>query len=106
MKKQNTVIEFTGREIFSDALTELLRSGARALIKQAVEAELGEFMEHSGIACRMMAGQLSSGMVTCQNARFRPGLALSRCKCRRCGFNQGSRSSTICCGLSVFLRPN
>jgi transposase-like protein len=42
--KKNTVIEFTGREQFTDALTELLRMGAGQLIYQAVEAELGEFL--------------------------------------------------------------
>lgn len=42
--KKSTVIEFTGREQFTDALTELLRMGAGQLIYQAVEAELGEFL--------------------------------------------------------------
>jgi transposase-like protein len=43
--KKNTVIELSGRDPFSDALTELLRTGARALIQQAVEAELSGFLE-------------------------------------------------------------
>jgi len=43
--KENNVIEFAGRESFSDSLTGLLRTGARQLIEQAVEAELAEFME-------------------------------------------------------------
>ncbi len=43
--KKNTVIELSGRETFSDSLTELLRNGARALIQQAVEAELAGFLE-------------------------------------------------------------
>lgn len=38
--KENNVIEFAGREQFSDPLTELLRTGARQLIQAAVEAEL------------------------------------------------------------------
>ena len=42
---KNTVIEFSSRELFSDALTGLLRSGARQLLEQAVEAELAVFME-------------------------------------------------------------
>jgi transposase-like protein len=42
--KENNVVAITGREQFSDALTELLRSGARQLIQEAVEAELSEFM--------------------------------------------------------------
>jgi len=43
--KENNVVEFAGREAFTDSLTELLRTGARQLIEQAVEAELTEFME-------------------------------------------------------------
>ena len=39
--KENNVVGFAGREQFSDALTELLRTGARQLIQ---EAELSEFM--------------------------------------------------------------
>ena len=42
--KENNVVAITGREQFSDALTELLRSEARQLIQEAVEAELSEFM--------------------------------------------------------------
>lgn len=44
MSKSN-VVEFAGREQFSDSLTELLRNGARDLIQKAVEAELAEFMD-------------------------------------------------------------
>lgn len=43
--KKNTAIELSGRDTFSDALTELLRNGARTLIQQAVEAELSGFLE-------------------------------------------------------------
>ena len=39
------VVELSGREEIADPLTELLRRGARTLIQQAVEAELGVFME-------------------------------------------------------------
>ena len=42
--KENNVVEFAGRDAFSDSLIELLRAGARQLIEQAVEAELKEFM--------------------------------------------------------------
>jgi|GEM_PF-452972 len=41
---QDNIIALTGREEISDPLTELLRSGARQLICQAVEAEFEEFM--------------------------------------------------------------
>lgn len=37
-------------ETFTDALTELVRQGARQIIAQAVEAELQEFLEYSRIA--------------------------------------------------------
>jgi putative transposase len=43
MSKSN-VIELSGREETGDALTALLRIGARTLIERAVEAELVEFM--------------------------------------------------------------
>lgn len=42
---KNNVVEFAGRELISDPLTEVLRQGARDLIQQAVEAELSEFLE-------------------------------------------------------------
>ncbi len=46
---KNSVLEFAGREAISDPLTALLRSGARQLINQAVEAELQELLSwHSG----------------------------------------------------------
>lgn len=43
--KNDNVIELPGREFQSDVLTELLRSGARQLLQQAIEAELSTFME-------------------------------------------------------------
>jgi transposase-like protein len=43
MKKHN-VIELAGREAVADTLSELLRTGARQLIEQAVEAELQELL--------------------------------------------------------------
>ena len=42
---KHTVVQFAGREVFTDTLTELLRQGAHQLIQQAVEAELYEFMK-------------------------------------------------------------
>jgi putative transposase len=46
--KQDNVIEFTGPEQVSDALSELLRAGAQQLIEQAVEAELQEYLSATG----------------------------------------------------------
>lgn len=43
--KENNVIDLAGRETGRDALTELLRNGARTLIAQALEAELGDLLE-------------------------------------------------------------
>lgn len=43
--KKNTVVELTRPDQFSDSLTELLRTGAKQLLEQAVEAELAGFME-------------------------------------------------------------
>ena len=42
--KEDTVIRFRKPEPVRDALTELLRKGAQRLLKQAVEAELEEFL--------------------------------------------------------------
>ena len=44
MSKSN-VIELSDPDTFTDTLTELLRTGARQPIEQAVEAELAEFMK-------------------------------------------------------------
>lgn len=44
MSKSN-IVELSGREEFTDKLTELVRTGARQIIQQAIEAELAEFME-------------------------------------------------------------
>ncbi len=40
----SNVIELTQPGAFTDSLTEILRSGARALLTQAVEAEVAEFL--------------------------------------------------------------
>ena len=48
MSKSN-VIEFEGRVESADPLKELLRSGARQLLKQAIEAEVQVLLSaHSG----------------------------------------------------------
>jgi putative transposase len=46
--KKHTVVELAGRDSVTDPLTEMLRQGAKHLIKQAVEAELQELLiEHT-----------------------------------------------------------
>ena len=41
---KHTVVDLAGRDTPEDPLTELLRSGARQLIQQAVESELQELL--------------------------------------------------------------
>jgi putative transposase len=43
--KKDTVVDIAGRVTAADTLTELLRNGAQALIRQAVEAELQETLK-------------------------------------------------------------
>lgn len=42
---KSNVIELSDPDLFTDSLTELLRTGDRQLIEQAVEAKLAEFMK-------------------------------------------------------------
>ncbi|MGB5766467.1 MAG: IS256 family transposase, partial [Arenicellales bacterium] len=41
---KNTVVSFQDREQIVDPLNDLLRTGARKLIEQAIEAELQELL--------------------------------------------------------------
>ena len=43
--KKSTKIDFQRRGEITDALTEVLRTGARALLQRAIEAELAEHLE-------------------------------------------------------------
>ena len=43
MNKDN-VVQFEGRDVDSDLLTQLLQTGARQLLAQAIEAEVSEFL--------------------------------------------------------------
>ena len=40
----SNIVELAQPGVFTDSLTEILRSGARALLTQAVEAEVAEFL--------------------------------------------------------------
>ncbi len=42
---ETNIVEFAGREVSLDPLTELLRTGAQALIQAAVQTELAELMD-------------------------------------------------------------
>ncbi len=47
----NNVVEINNRDIITDALTDMLRTGAQQLIHQSVQVELTEFIEqYSDIA--------------------------------------------------------
>ena len=41
----NNIVDLNNRDKITDALTEMLRTGAQQLIQQAVQIELAEFME-------------------------------------------------------------
>ena len=41
---ESNVVKLAQPGVFTDSLTEILRSGARALLTQAVEAEVAEFL--------------------------------------------------------------
>jgi putative transposase len=49
----SNVIKLAQPGTFSDSLTEILRSGARALLTQAIEAEVAEFLaKHADLRSR------------------------------------------------------
>jgi hypothetical protein len=54
---------------FTDSLTEILRSGARALLTQAVEAEVAEFLASMPISRPRRANSASCAMAIFRNAR-------------------------------------
>ncbi|MGY3412932.1 hypothetical protein ACVWZV_009098 [Bradyrhizobium sp. GM5.1] len=45
----DNVIHLIQPEIFDDQLTEVLRNGACALLAQAVEAEVADFLGHADL---------------------------------------------------------
>ena len=50
----NNVIKLTQPGAFSDSLTEILRNGARALLGQAIKAEVAEFLaKHADLKTAM-----------------------------------------------------
>ena len=44
--KNHNIVEFNDREPVTDALSEMLRTGAQQFIHQAVQAELEGFLQH------------------------------------------------------------
>lgn len=67
MSKSN-VVAFSGLGAIADPLTELLRRGARALIQQAAEAELSEFLGRFPYLSTPPNSQASAFCVTLCNA--------------------------------------
>jgi putative transposase len=88
---KNNVIELSGRDQFTDALTDLLRTGARQLIQQAVEAELAEFMTQ--YTDRFLDNGRAVVVLTAinRNARSRPALGRLRSSYRKYGPKMGKR---------------
>ncbi len=55
---------------FADPLTEVLRNGARALLAQAIEAEVAEFLaKHADLKTADWPAAAWSATGTCRNAR-------------------------------------
>ena len=55
---------------FDDPLTEVLRNGARALLAQAVEAEVADFLaKHADLKTEDGRASASSATATCPSAR-------------------------------------
>jgi hypothetical protein len=92
----NTVISLRQPDEIDDPLTAVLRSGARRLLAQAIEAEAEAFLAAmrgerlaDGRSRRRFRRQsrwnacggasVSSGMGTVRSARFRPGSVRLRC---------------------------
>ena len=65
----SNVIKLTQPAAFTDSLTEILRSGARALLTQAVEAEVAEFLAKLAISRPRRASSASCVTAIFRNAR-------------------------------------
>ena len=65
----SNVIKLAQPGTFSDSLTEILRSGARALLTQAVEAEVAEFSQSIAISRPRRASSASCATAIFRNAR-------------------------------------
>jgi hypothetical protein len=80
---ENRVIALRRKDEIDDPLTEILRSGARRLIAQAVEAEFETFLASTADLVLAMAANAWFAMGTIRFARSRRESALSKCKSRR-----------------------
>ena len=67
--REDTTISFMN-PAFRDELSELVREGARQIIRQAVEAELGAFLEeHAADRDARVVGVRLSATATCLRGR-------------------------------------
>ena len=65
----SNVIKLAQPGTFTDSLTEILRDGARALLTQAVEAEVAEFLaRHADLKTETVA-DASCATAICPNVR-------------------------------------
>ena len=71
-----SIVDFGRRDGITDALTELLKTGAQALIASAVETELASYKRSFQSCVLRPAMRLSCAMDTIQPAPFRRALAL------------------------------
>ena len=85
MTSSSSVVPLRQPDEINDPLTAVLRSGARRLLAQAIEAEAEAFLAshraHGAMracSCRMGVSAWS-GTVTARSAWSRPGLVRSRC---------------------------
>ncbi len=63
---KNNAVDLSGREAFSDGLTDLFRSGAQRLIGQAVKAELQVFLS------QFESRKMGAGLVGVARNGFQP----------------------------------
>ena len=89
----------------ADALTDLLRSGARQMLAAAVEAEIQEVVKrHQGLLDEQDMRE-SCAMATCQNAAPRRGWTILKCHERGIGAaNSDRRSCRFICAERNPLR--
>jgi len=80
MNENSNVLRLRHPDEIDDPLTNILRSGARQLLAQAIE------LESRGVSCRdeglsglLMDETVLSGTVMDPNATIQRGLVLSRC---------------------------
>ena len=72
--EMTNIVDFARRDEMTDALTELLKTGAQALIASAVETELAGYRRNSRSCVLRRATRLSYALDTILPAPFRRAL--------------------------------